>query len=71
MHQVSLHSGTVFLSVAVVVVALGLLLEKALYLLICSRSCWKVDLVTVLAVDPYANLKTLFYPTDALSSSFL
>jgi len=53
------------------VTVLGVLLERALYLLLCSGGCWTVDLVTMLAVDPYANLKTLFYPTDALWSSFL
>ncbi|RHN74029.1 hypothetical protein MtrunA17_Chr2g0305151 [Medicago truncatula] len=35
------------------------------------RGCWNVDLGTMLAVDPYVNLKTILYPTDALSSSFL
>ena len=60
MHQGGLHSGTVLLSVAVLVIVFGVLLERALYLLLCSGGCWIVDLVTVLAVDPYTNLKPSF-----------
>jgi len=71
MHQGLLQSGTAILSVVVLVIVLRVLLERALYLLFCPGGCWTVDLVAVLAVDPYANLKTLFYPSDPLSSSFL
>jgi len=50
--QVRLHSGTVFLFVAVIVIVLGVLLERTLYLLLWLGGCWNVDFVTVLAVDP-------------------
>lgn len=60
MHQGRLHSGIVLLSVAVLVIVFGVLLERALYLLLCSGGCWIVDLVIVLAVDPYANIKPAF-----------
>jgi len=60
-----------FISVSVPVTVSNCYAQKSSVLTACSGGCWYVDLDTVLAVDPFTNLKPLFYPTDNHFSSFL